>query len=531
VSAPGIVSGPADVPTPRPLWKTGFLGRFGPKGDVELWGRAEDFVRVQGFRFHLLAVAAQLRLHPDVVEVAVTVHPQPHASTRLVAYVVLKPRSLVTGEMLRAFLKGRLSDFLIPASIQVVSALPRNAQGEIVAEQLAPPTTAGNSPPTGPVPMQALLHQQMIEIWERLLQTGGITITDNFFEIGGNSFLALRMMQEVGKLGGQTLPLSLLLTGATIADLARFILERTNDGSAGEPVVAVQPLGHRPPMFFLHGDWVGGGFYCHRLAQHLGEDQPFYALPPFHLQDLEEPRISTLQEIAAWHAQALRARFPKGPYVLGGYCIGATVAIELARLLILEGETVNHLFLIDPPLWGGVWLRGLWPWVEGLGDFRHWSLEKKIDVFDRRVVALNRWLRKPLSAKLATVARRLGLKRAKSASATNGGAEAKEDFGDAAILESLDFSTYFMSYRLHRLAPLSVPATLFLPESTSDQRRRGAIRASRLDRNKARVQIAPGNHTTCVTQHSAFLADKMIEALDDPIDPAAVSRVPPRRAV
>jgi surfactin synthase thioesterase subunit len=522
------VSGPADVPAPRALLPTGFLGRFGEGGAVELWGRAGDFVRVQGFRCNLLAVAAQLHLHPEVVEVAVTVHPLPHASTRLIGYVVLKPGSKATGAGLREFLKGRIGDLLLPSAIEIVPVLPRNAEGELLAEQLAPPTVT--KPEVGPVPMQALLHHQMIEIWERLLKTTGIAITDNFFEIGGNSFLALRMMLEVGKLCGTELPLSLLLTRATISDLARFILDRTNEGSLGEPVVAIQPHGTRAPIFFLHGDWVGGGFYTQRLARQLGDDQPFYALPPFHLQETEEPRISSMQEIAAWHRETLCARFPKGPYVLGGYCIGATVAIELARLLILEGKTVTHLFLVDPPLWGGVWLRGLWPWVEGVGDFRHWSLEKKIDVFDRRVVALSRWLKKPLSAKLATVARRLGLRKTENATSPASGGADKEDFGDAAILDGLDFSTYFMSYRLHRLAPLSVPATLFLPESTPHARRLEAIRASRLDRTKARVEIAPGNHTTCVTQHSDFLADRMRAALDDPLDPAAISRVPPRRA-
>ena len=520
------ISGPADAPSPRPLLKTGFLGRHDEAGSVQLWGRADDFVRVQGFRFNLLAVAAQLRLHPDVAEVAVTVHPQPLAQTRLLGYVVLKPGARTTGEGMRAFLKGRISDLLIPSVIQVVPALPRNAEGELLAEELAPPPAGAAATATAHVPLQALLHQQLMEIWERLLKTSDLTITDNFFEVGGNSFLALRMMLDVGKLCGREMPLSLLLTGATIADLARAILDDVNTSDSSTALVPVQTKGARAPLFFLHGDWVGGGFYCHRLAQHLGEDQPFYALPPFHMQ---EPRISTMQEIAAWHRGALREQFPKGPYVLGGYCIGATVATELARQLILEGETVTHLFLVDPPLWGGVWLRDLWPWVEALGDLRDWSLERKIEFFDRRVVAFNRWLKKPLAAKFATVARLLGPKRSRKAAAS-AAVEDKEDFGEAAILDGLDFSTYFMSYRLHRLAPLSVPATLFFPESTPAARRVSGPMASKLDRAKLRVEIVPGNHTSCVTEHSSFLAEKIRYALDHPLDPPSIVRAPPRRS-
>jgi hypothetical protein len=74
-----------------------------------------------------------------------------------------------------------------------------------------------------------------------------------------------------------------------------------------------------------------------------------------------------------------------------------------------------------------------------------------------------------------------------------------------------------------------VPATLFCPESTPAARRAEGLRASRLDPAKTRVEIVPGNHTSCVTEHSAFIAEKIQYALDNPIDTAPVVRVPPRR--
>ena len=80
------------------------------------------------------------------------------------------------------------------------------------------------------------------------------------------------MMVRVEKLCGCPLPLSLLLTGATIANLARHIIEANSDSAA--PLVPVQTKGSRTPLFFLHGDWAGGGFYCSRLSQQLGENQP-----------------------------------------------------------------------------------------------------------------------------------------------------------------------------------------------------------------------------------------------------------------
>jgi hypothetical protein len=460
---------------------TPFIGR-NIEGGVELWGRETDLVRLKGFRFNRRAVEVQLRAHPLVAEAAAAIG----GNGRLIALVVLRAEQAVTGADLREWLKGRVSDLLLPGSIRVVASIARTAGGEAAFEDEAEPETS--APEAGaPVPLQALVQQQLLEIWQRLLKTENVTIDSNFFEVGGNSFLALRMMLEAEKLARQPLPLSLLLRGATVRELSRHILEGAN--AQGADVIPVQPGGSRPPLFFLHGDWIGGGFYCNRLARGLGDEQPFYALPPFHLR---EERIVTTREMAAHHVAALRAERPQGPYLIGGYCIGAAVAIEVARQLVAEGDTVEHLLLVDPPLWGGVFLSGLWPWIDWLGDRRGWNLERKIAFFDRTAV-LNR----------------LGLKSDGPAQASAGAASAEEDDG-AQILDGLDFSTYYMTHRLHRLAPLAVAATLFLPASTVASRREAAARLSRL--TPANVEIIPGNHTTCITQHTAELAEGMRRA-------------------
>jgi hypothetical protein len=487
---------PGTAPQPIP-----FIGR-NAEGGVELWGRAGDIVRVQGFRFNVRAVELHLRRHPQLADVGLL--PPITENGRVSVYVVPKPRTTIAEVALRAFLREKISDLLSPASIRIVPALRRDAEGRLVVE---PEPAAENemAPPTANVPLQAVIQEQLLEIWQRLLRIDDLTLDSNFFEAGGNSFLALRMMVEAGKLTGKTLPLSLLLTSATIRDLARHLLADANE--RGSDLIAIQSTGTRTPLFFLHGDWVGGGFYCQRLSRDLGADQPFYALPPFHMR---EEKIVTMQEMAVPHVAALRQARPHGPYVIGGYCIGATVALEVARQLIAEGETVEHLFLVDPPLWGGVWLRGLWPWVDRLGDRRGWNLERKIAFFDRTAVAFTRWWRKPFSAKMATVLRRFGIQ---PATATGVESTAADDMGEAEILDGLDFSTYFMTYRLYQFAPLAVPATLFFPQSTPAARIVQAGPLSRLESTRLNIETISGNHTTCITQHTAVLAEKMKRAL------------------
>jgi hypothetical protein len=481
---------------------TPFIGRNRDGGRVELWGRADDMIYLQGFRFNRRVIEAQLLRHTAVAEAGTAVLPTASGATRLIAQAVLKPGANVSGEALRDYLRGCVSDLLVPTVIQIVSELHRDANGALIIkpEPAAPGAeTAGASTD---VPLHALVQQRLMEIWQRLLKTDDLTLDSNFFESGGNSFLALRMMIEAGKLARQQLPLTLLLRGATIRNLAQHILEGANVG--GQGVIPVQPAGSRTPLFFLHGDWIGGGFYCHRLAEALGGDQPFYALPPSHMRDEE---IITMREMAARQIAALREERPHGPYLIGGYCIGAVVAIEVARQLAAVGETVEQLFLVDPPLWGGVALRGLWPWVDRLGTRRGWGLEKKIAFFDRTAVAFTRWWRKPLAAKMATVLRRLGWKFAESEAA--GADTSAQDGMSAEILDGLDFSTYFMTYRLHRFTPLAVTSTLFFPESTAPGRVAEAPQRIMIDAARLTVERVPGNHTTCITQHTAELAGKM----------------------
>lgn len=375
-----------------------------------------------------------------------------------------------------------------------------------------PASSASPAVVSGRASMQNILHRQLLDIWEKILKAPNLTIEDNFFECGGTSFLALRMMIEAGKIHGKPLPLSLLLTGATVAHLTRYILEAQRDDSANRPLIPLRTEGTRPPLFFLHGDWAGGGFYCRQLADAFAADQPFYALPPYRRT---EPKIYTVTEMAAWHLAAMREHTPRGPYFLGGYCIGATVAVEMARQLIAQGETVGHIFLVDPPVWNGPAVRRFWPWIDRLGDLRHWDLEKKIDFMDRTVISINRWLRNPWREKWATIRRRLPLPESMQPGHGDGNSEEPVFVGEE-LLEGLDYSLYSLAHRLHRARPLSIPATFYFPEATSETSLARLASASRLDPARYRVERLPGDHTTCMTKHIDVLAQKIAHALASP---------------
>jgi acyl carrier protein len=501
-----LVTGPIDCPWPVPLLRTGFLGRMREDGRIELMGQWDDFVTMGGFRVNLRQIKALLVRHPDVVEATAAAVRLPKGGSRLVAYVVAKAGAAPTDRDLRELLANKVSDASLPSQIMIVASLPKDAKGDVVPELLPQP----ESPKIARVekmPLDAILHQQLIDIWTEILKVPNVSVEDNFFALGGTSMLALRMMLQVEKLCGRALPLSLLLTGATIANLARHIVAANNE--SGQPLIAVQPNGTQQPIFFLHGDWAGGGFYTSRLSELLGPDQPFYVLPPYRLGKAD---ILTLEEMAAYHIEAMQEHSPHGPYVIGGYCIGATVAREMARQLADKGEKVTRLLLIDPPLWSAAWFRWTWPCINSLGDVLGWDLQRKIFYFDRYCASFSRWLRRSPRAKFKTVFRRLGINLPDSPN-TLVAAGAAPQSGDMEILNSMDYAIYFMAYRLYRSGPWHTPATLFFPESMASARLEEIHRMSQTVPVKFEVELLAGDHHTCITKHAPELAEKINKAL------------------
>jgi thioesterase domain-containing protein/acyl carrier protein len=500
-----LVHGPLDVLSPMPLLRTDFVGQNCVDGKIELIGKSDDFARINGFRVNLRQVEAFMLHHPGVQEVAAAAFRQASGEFQLTLYILPKPGVTPTEKELRLFLKGKISDFTMPTHIVMVSVLPKDVNGEVVSELLPEPVPPPLAPRDEKIPLEAILYHQLIEIWMEILRVPNLTIEDNFFALGGSSLLALRMMTQIEKLCGRPLPLSLLLTGATIANLAHYIVQANNESA--EPLIAINSKGTRPPLFFLHGDWAGGGFYCGRLSQQLGEDQPFYVLPPYRSG---KQNVFTLEEMAAYHIAAMQERSPHGPYLLGGYCIGATIAIEMARQLVAKGERVTHLLLIDP-LSGTPWLRLAWPIVDGVGEFQKWDLQKKIHYFDRYAVSLARWLNKPWRSKITTLLRRLGLSKPVASSSITANREAGEG---VEILTHLDYAVYFLAYRLYRSKPLSVPATLYFPEETPPARLSWVKRASERAPARFTVEFLPGDHHTCITKYTPALVAKMKTALN-----------------
>jgi phthiocerol/phenolphthiocerol synthesis type-I polyketide synthase E len=191
-------------------------------------------------------------------------------------------------------------------------------------------------------------ERQIVRIWQDLLRLDFVGLDQDYFDLGGDSSLAVQMFAEIEKTLGVKLPLATLYDAPTIEQLARIVRGEA-ESSGWSALVKIQPEGSRPPFFCMHG--AGGTVLMYRdLSRHLGTDQPFYGLQSQAL-DGSSPPLTTIEEMANLYAREIRKAQPHGPYFIGGYCMGGTVAFEVARQLQRDGETVALLALFDTMNW------------------------------------------------------------------------------------------------------------------------------------------------------------------------------------
>ncbi|MBV9793414.1 MAG: amino acid adenylation domain-containing protein [Actinobacteria bacterium] len=330
------------------LYRTGDRARHLSDGRIEYAGRADQQVKIRGYRIELGEVEAVLAQHPGVAQAVVVARPD-RRGPELAAFVVARPGAELDQEAARRFLRDRLPAYMVPPVIEPLAEMPFLASGKPDRRRLLEMPLQHARSGERHVPPQRPLHRELAAIWEELLDTRPIGITDNFFDLGGHSLLAAQLIDRIDQRYGKKVALSELFGKPTIEQLADELEDRTERAEEQVPPVKLRPVqesGTRTPFFFLHGDWTGGAFYCYALARACGPDQPFYVLEPYVFGDRDEVR--DLEAVAAAHLDAIRAVQPHGPYRLGGFCNGGLLAYEMARQFAADGEQVEFLGLVNP---------------------------------------------------------------------------------------------------------------------------------------------------------------------------------------
>ncbi len=245
---------------------------------------------------------------------------------------------------LRRYLNEQLPAYMVPAAFVVLDALPVTPNGKLDRRALAAPDRARSDAEGNFIAPRDSLERELADVWEEILGVRPIGVRDNFFQLGGHSLSVVRMTAQVQKRLGYSVPLASLLQGGTIEQLAAAI--RGQHGSPS-PLVALQPAGSKSPFFCVH---AGGNVLCYQdLGRHLGPERPVFALEAT-ASNSPPAAPATVEETAAQYVAAILNAQPQGPYHLGGWSIGGTVAYEMAIQLEAKGAQVGLVALLDVPL-------------------------------------------------------------------------------------------------------------------------------------------------------------------------------------
>lgn len=184
---------------------------------------------------------------------------------------------------------------------------------------------------------------QLIPIWERVLQRSPIGLNDNFFDLGGDSLLAVNLFFEIEQAFGREMPPVMIYQAPTIAALAAEL--ELPSASRFPPLVLLKLGNNESPIFIAHG--LGGSvidFY--QLVKHIDSPQPVYGMQARGIDGVDEP-FDRIEDLAQFYLNAIKEIQPHGPYYLVGYSLGGLVTLEMAQCLSQSGEQIALLAILE----------------------------------------------------------------------------------------------------------------------------------------------------------------------------------------
>ena len=180
-------------------------------------------------------------------------------------------------------------------------------------------------------------------IWQHVLQLSSVDVDDNFFDLGGDSALALELFNEIAQACGRELPPVTIYHAPTIAALADLLEQPTTPRLP--PLVLLKPGTQAPPVFITHG--LGGSvmdFY--QVVKHIQLPNAIHGMQTKGIDGVEEP-FDRIEDMAQFYLDAIREVQPHGPYLLIGYSLGGLVTLEMAQRLSESGEKIALLAMLD----------------------------------------------------------------------------------------------------------------------------------------------------------------------------------------
>ncbi|MBF6331427.1 non-ribosomal peptide synthetase [Nocardia transvalensis] len=409
LTAQRFVANPFGKPGER-MYRTGDLVRWvehDGRRELDYVGRTDHQVKIRGFRIELGEIDAALARHPAVEFVTTMGYRTPAGSTALVSYVKPRRGTDPTVAELTAHVAELVPNYMVPQSITLLNAVPLTPVGKLDRKALPEPVFGAERAYRAPsTPVEAALCAAFAEVLG--VQTVGAD--DGFFDLGGNSLLATKVVAHV-RAAGIELPVQTMFGESTPAAIARRLAASAGDllSAAVQPVLAIRPSpsgsgnsvggsgnsvggsgnsvggsGNNvggsgtnaggsgidpvvPPLFCVHPA-IGLAWCYSGLLAHLPADRPVYGLQAPHVGGGDDH--SSIVAAAEDYVAHIRSVQPQGPYHLLGWSLGGLIAHEIAVQLQAAGERVALLAMMDSYRLSDEWLEHAIPGVADIiGEF------------------------------------------------------------------------------------------------------------------------------------------------------------------
>ncbi|MEV0246968.1 amino acid adenylation domain-containing protein [Nocardia sp. NPDC050712] len=375
LTAQRFIANPYGKPGER-MYRTGDLVRwFGGDAErgtgqrtvapraIEYVGRSDHQVKIRGFRIELGEIDAALTRHP-AVEFATTIgHRTPAGVTALVSYVKPRAGAVPTVADLLRHVSGQVPNYMVPQSIMLIDRVPLSPVGKLDRKALPEPVfTAAVGYRAPATPMESALCAAFAAV----LGTETVGADDGFFELGGNSLLATKVVAQL-RGNGIDMPVQLMFGAATPAAIAARL--ETGGGADAAMAAALAPvLPIRPvvsaagpaPLFCVHPA-IGLSWCYSGLLAHLSPDRPVYGLQAPHVAG--QDGFDSIARAAEHYVAQIKSVQPSGPYHLLGWSLGGLIAHEIAVQLQEAGERVELLSMMDSYRLSDAWLEHAIPSV------------------------------------------------------------------------------------------------------------------------------------------------------------------------
>lgn len=347
------------------MYKTGDLARWMPDGNIEFLGRNDHQVKIRGFRIELGEIETRLTEHPGIREAVVIAREDTPGEKTLVAYYVGSQD--FSAESLRTHLFARLPKYMVPMAFVGMEALPLLSSGKLDQRALPAPDLAPIRAESDFVAPRNEHEMRIAEIWADVLGIADIGINDNFFDLGGESFKAFRVVARIGGIG-----VTELFKYPTVRQLAERVSGgRTKQEGLLHELTRPIPAEEKTLTLICVPFPAGGPISYQALAREMPRGCTVLGLElPGHDFGRREEKPLPIDEIARRCAEEIR-RDVTGPIAIYGHCAGGALTIAIAAELEKSGVDISRLFIG--------------------GHFPTPHLPGKVFAFFRKVLPIHKW--------------------------------------------------------------------------------------------------------------------------------------------